>query len=120
MPARSPGFSIAGPAVAVNPGEGRADQLVSLLPVDRFHRIAERGPGSRLYLDKCHQLVALGDEVDIPVAGPIPALQHRPAPGLEPSLRYPLSLHPELHRLLGHGAKVWERVTRASPFERVR
>jgi hypothetical protein len=43
-------------------------------------------------------------------------LQHPPAPGLEPSLRYPLSLQPELHCLLGHGAKVWERVTGASPF----
>jgi hypothetical protein len=109
---------LTGPPVAVDPGEGRTDQLVSFLPVDRFHRIAKMGPRSCLYLDESHQFVALRDEVDIPVAGPVPALQHGPAPGLEPSLRYPLSLQPELHCLLGHGAKLSSRVTDASSWER--
>src|SRR5688572_5617674 len=58
---------LANPAVAVDPGEGGAHQLVPLLPVDRLHGVAKVGAHSGLHLDKRDQFVPLGDEVDIAV-----------------------------------------------------
>ena len=83
--------------MAVDPGTGRPNQLVTFPPVNRFDRIAELIAHSRLHFNERHQVVTLGYQVDVPMAGPIPTLKHGPATGFQPSLRYSLALQPELH-----------------------
>jgi hypothetical protein len=75
------------PAVTVDPDRGRLRQLALLPPVYRLYRIDEISRASSLYLDKGHRAVPLGNEVDVAVPVPKPALQYPPAASPQPPFR---------------------------------
>ena len=60
------------PAVPVDPDGGGPGQVLLFLPVDSSERPPKVIPVPRLHLNECHQAVAFGDDVDVPVAGSVP------------------------------------------------
>src|SRR6185312_10845352 len=77
-------IAVRGLAEPVDPDVRGPDELASLSPVDRLHRIAELSPPPRFDLHEHHQPAPPRDEVEVAMAIAKAPVNERPAQMLEP------------------------------------